>query len=155
MSPEPVVRDATAADLDKLVGYEIQIARISFPANPIVDPQSHRGRIDKALDDPREGTFVAVPATNPDEVVGWTWVSIRENFLTGDLYANLRSVAVDETPESTAVAHALIERAERFATERGVTEMVGRVHVRNVPMRVVYRSLGFEAEHLTMRKMFS
>jgi GNAT superfamily N-acetyltransferase len=149
MSADTVVRDATATDLDKIVGYEIQIARISFPDNPVVDPDSHRGRLERALGDEREGTFVAV---RDGAVLGWTWVSIRENFLTGDLYANLRSVAVDETPESTAVAHALIERAERFATERGVTEMVGRVHVRNVPMRVVYRSLGFQAEHLTMRK---
>ena len=150
--PEPVVRDATAADLDKLVGYEIQIARISFPANPIVDPESHRGRIVKALDDTREGTFVAA---GPDGVAGWTWVSIRENFLTGEHYANLRSVAVDDGPDSTAVAQALVRHAEGFAAEHGVTEIVGRVHVRNVPMRVVYRSLGFEAEHLTMRKMFS
>jgi ribosomal protein S18 acetylase RimI-like enzyme len=152
MSPEPMVRDATAADLDKLVAYEIEIARISFPANPIVDPGSHRNRIAKALDDAREGTFVAGGA---DAVVGWTWVSIRENFLTGEHYANLRSVAVDDGPDSTAVAQALVRRAERFGAEHGVTEIVGRVHVRNVPMRVVYRSLGFEAEHLTMRKMFS
>jgi GNAT superfamily N-acetyltransferase len=152
MSAEPVVRDATLADVDKLVGYEIQIARISFPANPIVDPESHRARIVKALDDPREGTFVAASA---DGVVGWTWVSIRENFLTGEQYANLRSVAVDDGPDSTAVAEALVLHAERFASGRGVTEIVGRVHVRNVPMRVVYRSLGFEAEHLTMRKMVS
>lgn len=152
MPAEPTVRDATAADLDKLVAYEIQIARISFPANPIVDPDSHRGRIVKALDDAREGTFVAGGA---GEVVGWAWVSIRENFLTGEHYANLRSVAVDDGPDSTAVALALVRHAERFAAERDVTEIVGRVHVSNVPMRVVYRSLGFDAEHLTMRKMLS
>jgi GNAT superfamily N-acetyltransferase len=152
MTAAATVRDATTDDLDKLIGYEIEIARISFPANPVVDPDSHRGRLERALEDAREGTFVAV---RDDAVRGWTWVSIRENFLTGDTYANLRSVAVDELPESTEVAQALVRHAERFAAERGVTEMVGRVHVRNVPMRVVYRSLGFEAEHLTMRKIWS
>jgi GNAT superfamily N-acetyltransferase len=152
MTSAAIVRDATAADLDKLIGFEIEIARISFPRNPVVDPDSHRGRLERALGDPREGTFVAV---REDAVRGWTWVSIRENFLTGDSYANLRSVAVDELPESTQVAQALVRHAERFAAGRGVTEMVGRVHVSNVPMRVVYRGLGFEPEHLTMRKIWT
>jgi GNAT superfamily N-acetyltransferase len=152
MAGEAVIRAATEADLDKLVGYEIEIARISFPSNPVVDPGSHRGRLARALGDEREGTFVAVRG---EAVLGWAWVSLRENFLTGDVYGNLRSVAVDEGEASTEVAQALIRHAERFAAERGVTELVGRVHVRNVPMRVVYRSLGFEPEHLTMRKTWT
>jgi GNAT superfamily N-acetyltransferase len=152
MTSDVAVREATDDDLDKLVGYEIEIARISFPSNPVVNPGSHRGRLARALGDEREGTFVAARG---DAVLGWAWVSIRENFLTGDIYGNLRSVAVDDGEESTAVAQALIRHAERFAAERGVTEIVGRVHVRNVPMRVIYRSLGFEAEHLTMRKVWT
>jgi RimJ/RimL family protein N-acetyltransferase len=33
-----------------------------------------------------------------------------------------------------------------------VSEVVGKVHMRNVNMRAVYAKLGFAAEHLSMRK---
>jgi RimJ/RimL family protein N-acetyltransferase len=33
-----------------------------------------------------------------------------------------------------------------------VSEVVGKVHMRNVHMRAVYAKLGFAAEHLSMRK---
>jgi UDP-N-acetylglucosamine transferase subunit ALG13 len=54
------VREAVDAHLDALVEFEIAIARISFPDNPMVDPERHRKRLEKALGQPGEGTFVAV-----------------------------------------------------------------------------------------------
>jgi L-amino acid N-acyltransferase YncA len=143
------VRPATAADLDALVGYEIEIARISFGDEAVTDPALHRKRITGSLGKPDEVTLVA---ERDGAVVGWVWLSGRTNSLTGDRYGNLRSLATSDVPGRGAVAELLLDVALSAARDRGVSEVVGKVHMRNVAMRAVYAKLGFAAEHLSMRK---
>ena len=143
------IRPATAADLDALVGYEIEIARISFGDDAVTDPALHRKRITGSLGKPDEVTLVA---ERDGAVVGWVWLSGRRNSLTGDRYGNFRSLATSDVPGRSAVAEALLDAALAAARERGVSEVVGKVHMRNVAMRAVYAKFGFEAEHLSMRK---
>jgi L-amino acid N-acyltransferase YncA len=143
------VRPATAADLEALVGYEIEIARISFGDEAVTDPALHRKRITGSLGKPDEVTLVA---ERDGAVVGWVWLSGRTNSLTGDRYGNLRSLATSDVPGRGAVAELLLEVALSAARDRGVSEVVGKVHMRNVAMRAVYAKLGFAAEHLSMRK---
>jgi ribosomal protein S18 acetylase RimI-like enzyme len=147
--PADTVRPAVAADLDALIGYEIEIARISFADGAITDPELHRKRITGSLGKPDEVTLVA---ERDGAVVGWVWLSGRRNSLTGDRYGNFRSLATSDVPGRSAVAEALLEAALAAARERGVSEVVGKVHLRNVGMRAVYAKFGFEAEHLSMRK---
>ena len=153
MRPDSVgpasVRPATAADLDALIAYEIEIARISFADEAITDPELHRKRITGSLGKPDEVTLVA---ERDGAVVGWAWLSGRRNSLTGDRYGNFRSLATSDGPGRSAVAEALLDAALAAARERGVSEVVGKVHMRNVAMRAVYAKFGFEAEHLSMRK---
>ena len=143
------VRPATEADLDALVGYEIEIARISFGDEAVTDPALHRKRVAGSLGRADEVTLVA---ERTGAVVGWVWLSGRTNSLTGDRYGNLRSLATSDVPGRSAVAELLLDAALAAARERGVTEVVGKVHMRNVPMRAIYAKLGFAAEHLSMRK---
>ena len=143
------VRPATAADLEALVGYEIEIARISFGDEAVTDPALHRKRITGSLGKPDEVTLVP---ERDGAVVGWVWLSGRTNSLTGDRYGNLRSLATSDVPGRGAVAELLLDAALSAARERGVSEVVGKVHMRNVAMRAVYAKLGFAAEHLSMRK---
>ena len=144
-----MIRPATAGDLDALVGYEIEIARISFGDDAVTDPALHRKRITGSLGKPDEVTLVA---DRDGTVVGWVWLSGRTNSLTGDRYGNLRSLATSDVPGRGAVAELLLGAALSAARERGVSEVVGKVHMRNVNMRAVYAKLGFAAEHLSMRK---
>jgi L-amino acid N-acyltransferase YncA len=143
------IRPATADDLDALVAYEIEIARISFGDDAVTDPALHRRRITSSLGRPDEVTLVA---DRDGTVVGWVWLSGRTNSLTGDRYGNLRSLATSDVPGRSAVAELLLDAALSDARERGVSEVVGKVHMRNVNMRAVYAKLGFAAEHLSMRK---
>ena len=147
--PTDPVRPATAADLDALIAYEIEIARISFGDEAVTDPALHRKRITGSLGRADEVTLVA---ERDGAVVGWVWLSGRTNSLTGDRYGNLRSVATTDVPGRGAVAELLLDAALAAAKDRGVTEVVGKVHMRNVNMRAVYATLGFAAEHLSMRK---
>lgn len=149
MPADVTVRAATAEDLDPLVAYEIEIARISFGDEAVTDPALHRRRISGSLGKPDEVTLVAV---RDGAVVGWVWLSGRTNSLTGDRYGNLRSLATSDGPGRGAVAEALLDAALAAARDRGVSEVVGKVHMRNVAMRAVYAKLGFAAEHLSMRK---
>jgi len=144
-----MIRPATAGDLDALVRYEIEIARISFGDDAVTDPALHRKRITGSLGKPDEVTLVA---DRDGTVVGWVWLSGRTNSLTGDRYGNLRSLATSDVPGRGAVAELLLGAALSAARERGVSEVVGKVHMRNVNMRAVYAKLGFAAEHLSMRK---
>jgi ribosomal protein S18 acetylase RimI-like enzyme len=142
------IREATQGDLDAIVAFEIEIARISFGDEAVLDPDVHSRRVVKALEDPGEGTFVAGA---PGEARGWLWVSARKNFLTGEEYGFLRSLAVAETHHGTALGEELLSAGVEWARARGAREVTGKVHVDNVAMRTVYRSAGFSAQHLTMR----
>src|SRR4051812_40516297 len=102
------VRPPEDSDIEALVGFEIDIARISFPDDPVVDPEVHRKKLLKALERDREGMFVAERAQG-GAVVGWLWVSLNTNFLTGDSYANFRSLATwrGDATDSVAIAELL------------------------------------------------
>jgi ribosomal protein S18 acetylase RimI-like enzyme len=145
MTPQIVA--AEPRDLDTIVAFEVEIARISFGDEAVLDPEVHTRRAVKALSDPGEGTFVA----RDPEVVGWLWVSARTNFLTGEEYGFLRSLAVAETRFGTPLGEELLAAGVEWARERGAREVTGKVHVDNVAMRTVYRSAGFSPQHLTMR----
>ena len=147
--PADTIRPATDGDVDTLVGYEIEIARISFGDEAVTDPALHRRRITGSLGKPDEVTLVA---ERDGAVVGWVWLSGRTNSLTGDRYGNLRSLATSDVPGRGAVAELLLDAALSAARDRGVSEVVGKVHMRNVNMRAVYAKFGFAAEHLSMRK---
>ena len=143
------VRPAATGDLDTLVGYEIEIARISFGDEAVTDPQLHRKRVTGSLGRADEVTLVADRA---GAVVGWVWLSGRTNSLTGDRYGNLRSLATSDVPGRGGIAEELLGAALAAARAAGVSDVVGKVHMRNVTMRAIYAKLGFAAEHLSMRK---
>jgi ribosomal protein S18 acetylase RimI-like enzyme len=148
------LRPPEEADLPAIVDFEIEIARISFPDDPIVDPEVHRKKLAKALERDREGMFVAENSES-GQVVGWLWVALNTNFLTGEQYATFRSLATSHGPESAEsaqIAEAIFAHGIDYARQKGVTEITGKVHVNNRAMRVIYRKFGFEAEHLTMKK---
>ena len=135
-----------------VVEFEIEIARISFPTDAIVDPEVHRKKLAKAMERDREGMFVA-EERQTERIVGWLWVALNTNFLTGERYATFRSLAVahgPDHPESAALADAIFSHGIEYARRNGVTQITGKVHVSNTPMRLIYRKFGFEAEHLTM-----
>lgn len=142
------VRLAEPRDLPELAAFEARIAEVSFGEDAVSDLDVHHRKLAKAMDRDRESMFVADDGGG--RVAGWLWLAINTNFLTGARYANFRSLAV--APCAAAdTAEALLDRALSYARQRGVTEVVGRVHVDNAPMRVLYRKYGFEPAFLTMR----
>jgi L-amino acid N-acyltransferase YncA len=147
-----VIRPAREADLDAIVSFEIEIAVISFGAEAITDPALHRKRVTGALGKPGETTLVAVAQDEPDEPVGWAWLSERTNSLTGERYGNFRSVAVADVPDRSRIGELLMTAVLAAADKAGMTQLTGKVHAANVGMRTLYRKFGFTATHLTMER---
>jgi GNAT superfamily N-acetyltransferase len=150
MTTTIAIRSAEERDLDALATFEAAIAEVSFGDDAVTDLTVHRGRLAKALERDRASMFVAVDAG--DRPIGWLWFAVNTNFLTGARYANFRSLAVSPGPDSGSIGEALVAHALDFARREHLTEVVGRVHVANGGMRVLYRKMGFEPVHLTMRR---
>lgn len=142
------VRLAEEGDLDVLAAFEVDIARISFREDAVVDPEAHRKKLVKALARDRQGMMVAVDESG--RVVGWLWISINQNLLTGATYANFRSLATSAA--GRGIGEILMEHGLRYVQRTGAGEVVGRVYLGNTPMRTLYRRFGFEPAHLTMRR---
>jgi ribosomal protein S18 acetylase RimI-like enzyme len=148
-----LVRAATGADLDAIVAFEIDIARVSFGDEAITDPALHRKRVSGALGKPGEVTLVATAGPGPGgEVAGWAWMSARTNSLTGERYGNFRSLAAADTPDRGQVGELLLAAVVAAADQAGLRQLTGKVHAANLGMRMLYRKFGFEAAHLTMER---
>ncbi|HYK66696.1 MAG TPA: GNAT family N-acetyltransferase [Streptosporangiaceae bacterium] len=147
-----LVRAATDSDVEPIVGYEIDIALVSFGEEAITDPQLHRRRVTGALGRPGEIMLVAVAEQAPQVPLGWAWLSARTNSLTGDRYGNFRSLATSDVPDRSQIAELLMAAVVAAAEDAGLTQLTGKVHARNVGMRTLYRKFGFAATHLTMER---
>jgi L-amino acid N-acyltransferase YncA len=147
-----LIRPATEADVETIVGYEIEIAVISFADEAITDPALHRKRVAGALGKAGEVTLVAAATRAPDEPVGWAWLSARTNSLTGDRYGNFRSLAVSDIGDRSLVGELLLAAVLDAADQAGLTQLTGKVHAGNLGMRALYRKFGFTATHLTMER---
>jgi GNAT superfamily N-acetyltransferase len=147
-----LVRPAGPGDVEAIVGYEIDIAVVSFGDEAITDPALHRKRVTGALGKQGEIMLVAVADGAPDTPVGWAWVSARTNSLTGDRYGNFRSLATSDSPDRPGVGEVLMTAVLAAADEAGLTQLTGKVHARNLGMRTLYRKYGFTAVHLTMER---
>jgi len=147
-----LVRQAAEADLEALVGYEIEIAITSFADEAITDPALHRKRVGGALGKPGEITLVAAAQQEPDVPLGWAWLSARTNSLTGEQYGNFRSLAVSDVPDRSLIGELLMAAMLAAADEGGMRQLTGKVHAGNLGMRALYRKFGFTATHLTMER---
>ena len=143
----PHIRQATVADLPAIVEFEAEIARISFPENPVTDPEAHHKRLLKAMQKEPEGMFVLEAE---GQVVGWLWITINTNFVTGERYATFRSLALSSKWRGQETARSFVEFGVDYCCQCGAKWITGKVHVSNLPMRVLYRDTGFHAKHLTM-----
>jgi GNAT superfamily N-acetyltransferase len=147
-----LVRAAAAGDVESIVGYEIDIAVVSFGDEAITDPALHRRRVTGSLGKPGEIMLVAAATGAPDTPVGWAWVSARTNSLTGDRYGNFRSLATSDGPDRAHIGEVLMAAVLAAADEAGLTQLTGKVQVGNLGMRTLYRKYGFTAAHLTMER---
>lgn len=140
-----VLRDFRMADVEAVAGFEAAIAVKSFAEEAVTDPAHYRKKLTKLIKYGGDWTKVA---ERNGRLVGWVWVAPRQNFITGDTYADFRSMYVDGERAGATTAITLLRAVLDHCRQAGYTRIVGRTASSNQAMRALYRLAGFEEKHI-------
>lgn len=146
------IRPARLEDLSEIVKLEIEIIRISFPEDPVDDPEVHLRKFIKLLERGEQGMFVM---TSENRVIGWLWITINSHFLEQVAYGNIRSVAAHPDWRRKGVGRELVKFAIDYGERNHARWITTKVHADNEAMKNLYLDLGFQIKHLTMERRFS
>lgn len=143
-----LIRTMTKDDIPQVAAFEAEIAAISFGDEAVTDPLEHIPKLTRALTKSQDIMLVLAEA---DTVLGWLWICINTNMFTGSLYANFRSFALQPQVRGGDYGRQLFAAGlHQVKKVKGVSKVVGKVNVNNIPMRLLYKQLGFTPVHLTM-----
>ncbi|HEY7842936.1 MAG TPA: GNAT family N-acetyltransferase [Bradyrhizobium sp.] len=138
--PEARLRPLQVKDVEAVASFERDIARISFPDDPITDLDFYMKKVRKLIDDRGAATFVAEAG---GEVVGWAYVSKRQNFITKESYADFHSIFVSPSQRGTGTAGKLVEAVFDYCRNEKLDRVVFRTRATNEPMKAVLARVGF------------
>jgi RimJ/RimL family protein N-acetyltransferase len=93
----------------------------------------------------REGMLVLAEG---DNVLGWLWMGLQTNSVSGEQYINFRSFYA-KAGESR-YSEALMQAGMDYAKSTPATRIVGKTFVSNLPMRLLYQKFHFQPTHITM-----
>jgi RimJ/RimL family protein N-acetyltransferase len=134
------LRPLQARDVETVASYERDIAKISFPDDPITDFNFYVKKVTKLIGDSNAATFVA---DDGKSVVGWAYVSKRQNFITKETYADFHSIFVDPSQRGTGTANALCQAVFDYCASQKLDRVVFRTRATNEPMKAVLARVGF------------
>ena len=138
--PEARLRPLQAKDLEVVASFERDIAKISFPDDPITDLDFYIKKVRKLIDDRGAATFVAEAG---GEVVGWAYVSRRQNFITKESYADFHSIFVSPSQRGTGTVGKLVDAVFDYCRSEKLDRVVFRTRATNEPMKAVLARVGF------------
>ena len=141
-----LVRPLRPADIPAIAEFEREIARISFPEDPVDDIAFYERKLAAAARDSKNHLIVLEQA---DRIAGWAWIAPRTNFITKETYGDLRSFYIAAPARGTACAMRLMRACLDFCREKGLSRVVGRTNAANVNMQAIYRLFEFQPKHVT------
>lgn len=152
---ECVSRLATEQDLPVLAIFERELARLSFPEDPILDLDYHTDKLRRAMDREPEGMIVQTVVTDDaragDEIAAWLWLMTKKTLATEEPYGVLRSLYVRRRYRRHGLALSLSEYALRYFARRDVKKIMAKLHADNTAARQVLRRVGFKPLHTTLQ----
>jgi L-amino acid N-acyltransferase YncA len=146
--PQTTTRLARAEDIPVLAVFEREMARATFPSDPIEDLEYHAERLRKALTREPEGMIVLVDSES-QEILAWLWTSVKRTLATGEQYGVLRSIYVRPSVRRCGLGTLLAQYALRRFESLGVSRVVATVHRDNLAAARTLSRAGFAAEHVT------
>lgn len=151
MTDKPMfqLRPLERADLEKIAWMEAEIAKISFPEDPITDVAFYVKKMEKLIGDPEAMTFVAV---RDGEIVGWSYVSIRRNFITKQPYGDYHSIYIDPSQRGTGLSNLLMDSVFNWCRQQKLDHAVFRTRATNEPMKGVLARVGFVPTQIYLEK---
>ena len=138
--PQARLRPLEIKDVEAVASYEREIAKISFPDDPITDLGFYVKKVRRLVDDPGAATFVAEDDTG---VVGWAYVSKRQNFITKENYADFHSIFVSPSQRGTGTVSKLCQAVFDYCASQKLDRVVFRTRATNEPMKAVLARVGF------------
>lgn len=151
----PVVfRRATAADRPFLLAQTARLAAFPIPAwrtAAQIDRADHP-ILDAALASDPEDALILVAEAPAGEPAGYVFLTTKRDYFTGEPHAHVEILVVTPEAEGRGLGPALMERAERWAGERGYRQITLNVFDGNQRARHLYHRLGFEPELIRYRK---
>ena len=150
--PEARLRPLQVGDLEAVASYEREIAKISFPDDPITDLDFYIKKVRKLIDDRGAATFVAEAG---GEVVGWAYVSKRQNFITKESYADFHSIFVSPSQRGTGTVGKLVDAVFDYCRSEKLDRVVFRTRATNEPMKAVLARVGFVPTQIFYERQFT
>ena len=150
--PEARLRPLQEKDVGAVAGFERDIAKISFPDDPITDLDFYIKKVRRLVDDRGAATFVAEA---DGEVVGWAYVSKRQNFITKESYADFHSIFVSPSQRGTGTVGKLCDAVFNYCHEQKFDRVVFRTRATNEAMKAVLARVGFVPTQIFYEKHFA
>ncbi|MGP9811503.1 GNAT family N-acetyltransferase [Rhodopseudomonas palustris] len=147
--PLHTLRPLERADLEKIGWMEAEIAKISFPDDPITDVGFYVKKLEKLFGDKEAATFVA---ERDGEIVGWSYVSIRRNFITKQPYGDYHSIYIDPSQRGSGLSNLLMNSVFDWCKAQKLDHVVFRTRATNEPMKGVLARVGFVPTQIYLEK---
>jgi len=146
------IRTIEPQDFPVIAEFEKEISIISFGLEAITDLDFYKKKLAHSYKKEKDGMIVLICN---DEIVGWICMAIKTNFITNEKYANFKSFYIKENYRGAEYSNLLMESGLDFCRQSGVKKIVGKVHIKNLAMRALYKNFNFEPTHITMEYMFN
>jgi ribosomal protein S18 acetylase RimI-like enzyme len=142
-------RPAQPRDLPVLAIFERELAKQSFPADPILDLDYHERKLARALAAQPDGMIVLTDDAT-GEIAAWLWMATRKTLATGEQYGIVRSIYVLPDYRGKGLGRCLAQYARRYFDGKDLGKVVAKVHATNTAGIRLLRQIGFEELHVTM-----
>lgn len=130
---DATLRNANAADADRL-------AELSNTLGYPVEPDLIRRRLERLLAKPNH--LVLVVAAPAHLVVGWIHAA-EHDILTAGRVCEIVGLVVAEEQRGHGLGRRLVERVERWASERGLRQVSVRSNIARTESHPFYERLGY------------
>lgn len=139
------LRRLEAKDVEVIAAYERDIAKISFPDDPVTDINFYAKKLRNTIHDKKSWPLVAI---SNGTIAGWVWFARRENFVTGEVYADLRSFYIAADKRGGAFALTIMRMVIEQCRTLGLSRLVGRTAATNEAMQAIYKLHGYQPKHI-------
>jgi L-amino acid N-acyltransferase YncA len=142
-----IINQISDTQIEEVAKFECEISKISFLEDAIVDVNFHINKIRRAMEKEIDGMYVL---EIDNEVIGWLWICIKNNSITNEPYAYLKSIYVKPFYRSKGYAAELLNTAVCFCKNKNVKKIMTKIHYDNMVALSIFKKHGFICVHLTM-----
>lgn len=128
------IRPATGEDAEAIASLSTQLG---YPSTA----ERVRSRLESVLHSPDDAVWVA--ETAEARVIGWVHVSVR-CLVESDPEAEIGGLIVDEEHRGSGAGRLLMERAEQWASAKGLPSVYLRSNVVRQAAHAFYTKLGYQ-----------